>query len=99
MNSILMKLALLTTVLIFITCGWFAFAVDFKIPLFNILLGIVALFFLFRSLELVDIINKLGPHSEEKGEGCNDTPYGQRKGAHNNRIPPEEEGEDITETE
>lgn len=55
--------------LLAVTCAWAAVTMVFEVSLFNILLGILATFFLLRALEIADKINRLGPYSE--GEEMN----------------------------
>ena len=68
MNKILLRLAMLIMFVLAIASGWAAFSMTFAASLWNIILGVLAIFFLFRGLELVDKINNLGPHAtpEEK---------------------------------
>lgn len=65
MNSFFIKLAMLVLFLLAITCLWGALMMTFPVTLWNILLGIVGVFFLLRALEIADKINKFGPHSDE----------------------------------
>jgi hypothetical protein len=69
MKIILAKILMLLMFLLAVTCGWAGLTLSFPASLFNILLGILCLFFLFRGLELVDKINKLGPYSPENDNG------------------------------
>ena len=64
-NSIITKLAMLVMFLLAVTAGWAAITMVFPITLYNILLGILAAFFLLRAFELADKVNKLGPYAEE----------------------------------
>ena len=64
MNTIVSKLAMLVFFLLAVTCAWAAVTMVFEASLFNILLGILAAFFLLRGCELADKINHLGPYSE-----------------------------------
>ena len=66
MNTFFYKLAMLVMFILAVVCGWSALYMVFDITLWNILLGILAAFFLFRALELTDRINKLGPYSEKE---------------------------------
>lgn len=59
---------MLVMFLLAVTFGWAALVMVFPISLWNILLGIVAAFFLLRAFELADKINKLGPYAEEDVE-------------------------------
>lgn len=85
MNSFFTKLAMLVLFLLAVTCGWAAITMTFSASLFNLLLGILAAFFLLRAFELADKINKLGPYAEnheEKDKGpqsSGDKKYGQGK--------------------
>lgn len=71
MNSFLTKLAMLVMFLLAVSCAWAAVVMVFPVSLFNLLLGILAAFFLLRAFELADKINKLGPYAEDTHE---DTP-------------------------
>lgn len=83
MNTFLTKLAMLGLFLLAVTCGWAALVMVFPISLVNILLGILAAFFLLRAFELADKINKLGPYSEDEEDnppqknGDNNNPRGE----------------------
>ena len=90
MNSFLTKLAMLVMFLLAVTCAWAALTMVFSLSLFNILLGILAAFFLLRAFELADRINKLGPYAEEDddedkprrpGPGSNNHPHRYGEGA------------------
>ena len=61
MNSFFTKLAMLVLFLLAVTSGWAALTMVFKVSLVNIILGILAIFFILRALEIADKINKLGP--------------------------------------
>ena len=65
MNTFLTKFAMLVMFLLAVTCAWAAVTMVFDVSLINILLGIVAVFFLLRGLEFADKINRLGPYAEE----------------------------------
>lgn len=65
-NSFFTKLAMLVMFILAVTCAWAAVTMVFQASLFNILLGILAAFFLLRAFELADKINKLGPYAEDK---------------------------------
>lgn len=65
MNSFITKTAMLVLFLLAVTCAWAAVTMVFQASLFNILLGILAAFFLLRAFELADKVNKLGPYAEE----------------------------------
>jgi uncharacterized membrane protein YhaH (DUF805 family) len=71
MNTFFTKLAMLVMFLLAVTCGWAALVMVFPVSLFNILLGILAAFFLLRAFELADKINKLGPYSDEDDQENN----------------------------
>jgi hypothetical protein len=74
MNTFLTKLAMLVMFLLAVTCGWAALVMVFPVSLYNILLGILAAFFLLRAFELADKINKLGPYSDEDESQKNNMP-------------------------
>lgn len=65
MNTFFTKLAMLVFFLLAVTCAWAAFFMVFPVSLYNVLLGILAAFFLLRGFELADKINSLGPYSDE----------------------------------
>ena len=64
MNTFLTKLAMLILFLLAVTCAWSAITMVFSVSLWNILLGILAAFFLLRAFELADRINKYGPYAD-----------------------------------
>ena len=64
MNTFLSKIAMLVLFLLAVTFAWAAAYMVFNVSLVNILLGILAAFFLIRGVELADKINHLGPYSE-----------------------------------
>ena len=68
MNAFFQKLAMLVMFLLAVACGWAAWVMVFDASLFNILLAILAAFFLLRAFELADRINKLGPYAENTEE-------------------------------
>lgn len=72
MNSFFTKLAMLVLFLLAVTCAWAAVTMVFQVSLFNLLLGILAAFFLLRAMELADKINKFGPYSERHEEKSKD---------------------------
>jgi len=76
MNTFLSKLAMLVLFLLAVTCAWAAVTMVFDVSLINILLGILAAFFLLRGVELADKINHLGPYAEE-GDGDMNKPGNQ----------------------
>ncbi len=86
MNTFLTKVAMLFLFLLAVTCAWSALTMVFPASLFNILLGILAAFFLLRAFELADKINKLGPYAEEEE---NDKPS-HRERPKNNEVEEEE---------
>lgn len=71
MNTILSKLALLAFFLLGITCGWAAFTMVFPVSLFNILLGLLALYFIINGFDVLDRLNKLGPYADLEEETYN----------------------------
>ena len=66
MNRFLLKLAMLLMFILAVLAGWGALSMTFSAGVWNLVLGIVAIFFFFRALELVDKVNKLGAYSEEE---------------------------------
>ena len=87
MNTFLTKVAMLFLFLLSVTCAWSALTMVFPASLFNILLGILAAFFLLRAFELADKINKLGHYAEEEE---NDKPA-HRERPKNSEVEEEEE--------
>ena len=72
MYTFLSKLAMLVMFLLAVTCAWAAVSMVFDVSLINILLGVLAAFFLLRGVELADKINHLGPYAEEaEGDDMN----------------------------
>ena len=88
MNTFFTKLAMLVLFLLAVTCGWAALVMVFPVSIFNILLGILAAFFLLRAFELADKINKLGPYSDEDDQENNKHDGG--KDSSGNDIPDKE---------
>ena len=68
MNTFFTKIAMLLFFLVAVTCAWAAVTMVFSVSLWNVLLGILAAFFLLRAFELADKINKFGPYAEDKPE-------------------------------
>ena len=93
MNTFLTKLAMLVLFLLSVTCAWAAMTMVFDVSLFNILLGILAAFFLLRAFELADKVNKLGPYSDEPEEPKQQPPFPRtpRTRSSDNDDTPEEE--------
>ena len=92
MNTFFTKLAMLVLFLLAVTCGWAALVMVFPVSLFNILLGILAAFFLLRAFELADKINRLGPYSDEDAQEKNkptNNPDGGKESPGDN-VPDEE---------
>ena len=58
MNTFLTKLAMLGLFLLAVTCGWAALVMVFPISLVNILLGILAAFFLLGTITIPGVKNK-----------------------------------------
>ena len=93
MNSFLTKLAMLVMFLLAVSCAWAALVMVFPVSLFNLLLGILAAFFLLRAFELADKINKLGPYAEDTQE---DTP---QKPDTRHQEPTQEPGDEVPDEE
>lgn len=74
MKTFLTKIAMLGLFLLAVTCGWAALVMVFPVTLINILLGILAAFFLLRAFELADEINKFGPYAEEEDQEKDNPP-------------------------
>ena len=91
MNTFLTKIAMLVMFLLAVTCAWAALTMVFSISLFNILLGILAAFFLLRAFELADKVNKLGPYSEQDEGDKKPTPPRSGEGNPGGKDTPDEE--------
>lgn len=97
MNRFLLKVAMLLMFILAILGVWAALTMTFSASVWNLVLGVVGIFFFFRALELVDKVNKLGAYSEEqdkehpmpKGPGGKGPTFGESK--------PDTEDPDITE--
>ena len=61
----LTKIAMLTMFILGVTFGWASITMQFSVSLYNILLGILSMFFLLRGFEFADKINMFGPYSEK----------------------------------
>lgn len=96
MNRFLLKLAMLLMFLLAILGVWAALTMSFSASIWNLLLGVVGIFFFFRALELVDRINKLGAYSDEGSDKEHSKPEGPDKGPRFSEGNPDEEP-DITE--
>ena len=77
MNTFFTKIAMLLFFLLAVTCAWAAVTMVFSVSLWNVLLGILAAFFLLRAFELADKINKFGPYAEDKPEEMKDDGRGK----------------------
>jgi len=66
MKSFLEKIAMLFSFIFTVLLAWAAFSMMFDYVIVNWVLGILALWFLFRSLDLADKINKYGSYSEKE---------------------------------
>lgn len=69
MNRILLKVAMLIMFILAILGVWAALSMTFTASVWNLILGVVGIFFFFRALELVDKINKLGSYANEHDGG------------------------------
>ena len=100
MNTFLTRLAMLVLFLLAVTCGWAALVIVFPVSLFNILLGILAVFFCLSASELADKINKLGPYSDEEdnsqGNNMPSKPDPNHNGPHYREEAPDTDEEDTT---
>lgn len=72
MSDILTKVAMLAMFLLAVTCVWAAVTMVFSASLWNIILGVVGVWFLLRAFELADKVNKLGPYAEREGKDDKD---------------------------
>ena len=92
MNTFLTKLAMLVMFLLAVSFGWAALIMVFPVSLINILLGILAAFFLLRAFELADKINQLGPYAEDDED--KDTPTKPGHSPHGPNVGGEKPDED-----
>jgi hypothetical protein len=91
MESFFTKLAMLVLFLLAVTFGWAALTMVFKVSLVNIILGILATFFLLRALEIADKINKLGPYAEDEDDAPdNEEPRSGKEKSGDEHSPDEE---------
>ena len=65
MKTFLTKLAILLFFIVAAATGWAAFAMVFPASIFNVLLGVVAIFFITQALDLIDKLNKMGAYSPD----------------------------------
>lgn len=65
MKTFLTKLAILLFFIVAAITGWAAFAMVFPASIFNVLLGVVAIFFITQALDLIDKLNKMGTYSPD----------------------------------
>ena len=65
LKSFFTKLSMLVLFLAAVVCAYAAVTMVFTTSLWNIILGIVAVFFLFRFLEVADEVNKFGDYAEK----------------------------------
>ena len=66
-KSIITKLAMLGLFILAASFIWAAIYLTLSYTIWNIIIGLVGLFFLFRGLELADKVNKLGDYAEKPG--------------------------------
>ena len=66
MKTFLTKLAILLFFIVAAVTGWAAFAMVFPASIFNVLLGVIAIFFFAQALDLVDKLNGMGAYSPDK---------------------------------
>ena len=64
----LTKILMLTMFILGVSFGWASMSMQFVYSLYNIILGILSVFFLLRGFELADKINGLGQYTAEKAE-------------------------------
>ena len=95
MNRILLKLAMLLMFILAGFSGWAALFMTFNAGVWTLILGILAIFFFFRALELVDKINKLGAYYEKpedtQANKEQSLPKGPGQRAGHGEVNPEEE--------
>lgn len=65
MKTIATKIFILLLFILAGITGWAAFAMVFSAGLYNIVLGIVSIFFFVQALDLVDRLNKLGNYAPD----------------------------------
>ena len=74
MKLFLQKLAMLFCFVLTAITGWAAFSMVFSATVWNIVLGVLSLFFLFRALEFADRIYRIGDHYQEDKDDEQDEP-------------------------
>ena len=63
-NPTVLRLVMLLLFILGVVSGWAALTFVFNVTLWNIILGVLSLFFILRGLEFADIINKFGIYAE-----------------------------------
>ena len=102
MKYFLAKLAMLLLFIIAFSCAWVAFTAVFELSLWNIILGILSIYFLLQALELADYVNQVGRYAPPEEEPEEDEPE-PRTPRHRtetyDEVPEEEEEEESGEDE
>lgn len=95
------KLAMLLLFIIAFSCAWVAFTAVFEISLWNIILGILSVYFILQALELADYVNQVGRYAppEEEPEEETPAPRNPRPRRDTYEEEPEEEEEETGEDE
>lgn len=88
------KIAMLLLFIIALSCAWVAFTAVFEISLWNIILGLVSVYFLLQALELADYVNQVGRYAKTDGEEDEPAPRTPRQRTETYDEVPEEEEED-----
>ena len=101
MKYFLAKLAMLLLFIIAFSCAWVAFTAVFELSLWNIILGILSIYFLLQALELADYVNQVGRYAppEEEPEEDEPEPRTPRHRTDTYEEVPEEEEEESGEDE
>lgn len=101
MKYFLAKLAMLLLFIIAFSCAWVAFTAVFELSLWNIILGILSIYFLLQALELADYVNQVGRYAppEEEPEEDEPEPRMPRHRTETYEEEPEEEEEESGEDE
>lgn len=101
MKYFLAKLAMLLLFIIAFSCAWVAFTAVFEISLWNIILGILSVYFILQALELADYVNQVGRYAppEEEPEEETPAPRNPRPRRDTYEEEPEEEEEESGEDE
>ncbi len=102
MKYFLAKLAMVLLFIIAFSCAWVAFTAVFELSLWNIILGILSIYFLLQALELADYVNQVGRYAKTDEEPEEETPaprMPRQRTETYDEVPEEEEEEESGEEE